>query len=57
MKFLLEIECDNDAFFRNIKGETARVLTEAARRIKDGEMYHTLRDVNGNRIGDYQFQK
>ena len=57
MKFILEIECNNDAFFLNIKGETARVLEEAARRIRDGEMYHALRDANGNRIGDYRYFK
>lgn len=61
MKFLMEIECDNDAFVDHPSGEVARLLRYAAERIEDTPIHEravpigTLWDTNGNRVGFFHF--
>lgn len=55
--FTLEIETDNAAFGdNNLLIETARILRDAANKVEQGEHPGTLRDVNGNKVGAYQFE-
>lgn len=55
MKFTLEIECDNAAFDDDATVEIARILRKLAKEMTGGaeyfESHWTLRDVNGNRVG------
>ena len=49
---VLEIKTDNAAFEDDDKGwECARILSEAARKLREGETGFSLRDINGNTVG------
>ena len=60
MKFILEIECDNDAFADDPSAEVARLLRNAAERVEDVPLAHRaepigiLRDGNGNHVGFFR---
>lgn len=63
MKFRLEIECDNDAFDERPHTEIARILEEAAQRVREnisfaasgnGVPFH-LYDTNGNKCGRFSY--
>ena len=57
MLFVLEIECDNDAF-ENRQAEVARILIAAADKIvssPEDTLNFGLRDVNGNMVGAAEF--
>ena len=63
MKFKLEIDCDNSAFCVHDDNnnrrpepqwEIARILEEAAEKIRDGNREGILLDVNGNSVGKYK---
>jgi hypothetical protein len=56
-QFKLTIECDNAAFDDEPCFEVARILREAAERILNmGTIDHgVIRDINGNRVGSWDF--
>jgi len=49
--FTLSIETDNDAFTNG--EEIARILKEVAIQLENGKEFGTLRDVNGNKVGNW----
>ena len=58
MKFILEINCDNDAFFGAVgdksdaAAEVARILTPVVKMLAEGYVsFPQLRDGNGNVVG------
>jgi len=55
-KFVLEIECENDAFAEE-RGheEVARILTDVARMVSNGWNEIKLHDVNGSAVGSAAF--
>lgn len=65
MKLILQIETGNAAFTDVCDGgdddtyrrrECARILRDTARRLEEGcEESGWLHDINGNRVGDFQF--
>lgn len=59
--FKLEFSTSNAAFDVEPLTETAAILREVARKIEEGDatprMAFVIRDVNGNRIGEYKFIK
>lgn len=54
-KFILHIDCDNDAFSGPcLKGEVANILRDTANAMLDGKDFTTvqiLHDTNGNSVG------
>ena len=61
VKFKLEITCDNSAFDAALCTETARILSEAARKIRGADeedasgIGFSLMDLNGNKVGRAEF--
>ena len=66
IKYVLEIDCDNDAFGDDAAAEVARILKEESKRLRDvyishhhkllvGEGETSFRDINGNRVGKAEF--
>lgn len=64
MRFTVEIECGNDAFTGDdgrpnaviATVEVGRILEELASTVaRDGRQHGALWDVNGNRVGKYEF--
>jgi len=57
--FRLEIETDNDAFGENPEGEVGRILQDVASRLAwgdaDAQASASIRDFNGNRVGEWRF--
>lgn len=50
----IEFDTDNAAFEDNgILTESSRILAELARKIENGATFGTIRDVNGNRVGEF----
>lgn len=49
----VEIKTDNAAFSDNSNAELARILRELAKRIENGEQHGRLRDLNGNKVGQF----
>lgn len=48
----ISIVTSNDAFVNNVRGETARILHELARRMVEAEQdTYQLKDANGNAVG------
>jgi hypothetical protein len=62
MKFSLTIDCDNAAFADEPWREAARILDEAARKLRGGQPDFAekdrimLFDINGNRVGHCGFR-
>lgn len=56
MKLKIEFECDNSSFEDNLIGEIHRILMEIPHKIYSGEKEGTLRDVNGNKVGFYEYK-
>lgn len=63
MKFKLELDCDNSAFCvhdenNNLRPEPqweiARILEEAAQKVRDGNREGILLDANGHLVGKYK---
>ena len=50
--FTLSIETENEAF-TNDGEEIARILKEVAIQLENGKEFGTLRDVNGNKVGNW----
>jgi len=55
MKFILEVNCDNDAFQPRPEIELSYILTRLAQRLEDGKTYGSIRDTNGQTVGEYEF--
>lgn len=59
MKFVLTIECNNAPFSEvcggDLHSETGDILYRLANKIKNGQDYAFLNDVNGNRVGYAEF--
>jgi hypothetical protein len=55
-EFRVSIRTDNAAFEEGGRGaETARILRELADSLEDGVEAGSLRDINGNPVGDFGF--
>jgi hypothetical protein len=58
MRFVVEIQCDDDAFADDPTHEVVRLLRQIANRCeKDGESRGGLVDVNGNSCGFYKYEE
>ena len=55
MYFELSISCDNAAFEDDPNTEVARILEDAARRLRAGRDSLKLMDINGNHVGDAKY--
>lgn len=58
MDFVLRINCDNDAFGDNALSrdiEVSYILGRIAQSLEDGKSYGTIRDTNGNTVGEYEY--
>ena len=57
--FTLSIECENDAFADDINQELATILGMLTNKVRFGDAgyFGTLRDTNGNRVGNYELSK
>ncbi|HEY8310619.1 MAG TPA: hypothetical protein VIG47_08685 [Gemmatimonadaceae bacterium] len=53
MRFILKIDSDNAAMVDDVHGETARILEDAARRVREGHSHGKVRDANGNTVGTF----
>lgn len=53
--FRLTLNLTNDAFAESWREEVSRLLLAAAKSIGTGVNHLTLRDLNGNTVGQYQF--
>lgn len=54
--FTLKFDTDNAAFEdTGLAHESARILRDVADRIENGAAIGTVRDVNGNTIGRFEF--
>ena len=53
--FKLEIQTTNAAFEDDPSYGVARLLGEAAHSIDMGHLSGSLRDINGNRVGRFEF--
>lgn len=51
MKFVLTIDCDNDAFREDTATEIRRILSEELLPRLDAVGHLNLHDINGNRVG------
>ena len=53
MTVTISIQCENAAFEEPDSGrELARILRQLAEQFEDGQVPGTLRDVNGNTVGE-----
>lgn len=56
MRFTIDIECNNSAFDPDPWPELARILRDMAGQLEERHPdYMTLRDVNGNAVGNAAF--
>lgn len=55
MRFTLDIDCNNAAFFENLVPETIRILKESADKLEESKLHHKILDINGNVVGQYWF--
>ena len=55
--FTLFIETDNEAFRNPVwiadGQEIARILKEVASQVENGKEFGTIKDINGNTVGDW----
>lgn len=54
MRIVIALKTDNVAFAEGDGWEVNRILTNAVGRIDGGERDGSLRDSNGNRVGDFK---
>lgn len=45
----------NSAFGDDREAEVARLLREVAKRVEDGAESGTIKDINGNTVGEFSF--
>jgi len=55
MDFKLEFNMDNDAFRFYPESTAAQMLRDMADQIESGLVFNTIRDINGNTIGKWEF--
>ncbi len=53
--FIFKIETDNDAFREDDTAEIARLLREAADKLEEGQTARGVKDLNGNRVGQWEY--
>lgn len=53
-KFILEIDCDSEAFDDGYT-ELTKLLIQAANHVQDGRFSWQLTDTNGNRVGGHRY--
>jgi hypothetical protein len=53
----LSVQAGNAAFSEDGPSEVARILHEAAAKVRDGEHIFALRDYNGNTVGKFEFRE
>ena len=53
MRFTLKMDCGNAAF-NEPAHEIARLLEVAAAKIREGYTESSLRDINGNTVGEFK---
>ena len=51
--FTLSIETENEAFTNGDGEEIARILKEVASQVENGKEFGTLKDINGNKVGNW----
>ena len=63
-KFTIEIKCDGAAFFDDSTGEywepsyeVSRILRDIAYKVDEGYTSDSIMDINGNRVGSFEFSK
>ena len=54
-RLVVRVRCDNAAFAGDEPAEVARILRRAADDVANGRQGDSLRDVNGNTVGAWQF--
>ena len=63
MNITISIDCDNAAFDPMPGYEISRILSDLAQQLhgdladladQEGEIYRTLKDINGNRVGHFE---
>jgi hypothetical protein len=52
----VKIETDNAAFAGDGEQEVARLLRIVAERVADGQLDGVIRDINGNRCGEFDLR-
>lgn len=59
MKLVITIELDNAAFEDNVRGEVKRILSRIVLALPNTpELWEmSLRDINGNRVGNADIEK
>jgi hypothetical protein len=57
MKFVIEIQCDNDAFQPDANIELSYLLPRVSRRVEDGEKEGSIQDTNGQTVGSFRFEE
>lgn len=50
----VKIKTNNAAFSEDSAAECARILREIAGKLENGSSDQTVRDVNGNRVGEFK---
>lgn len=55
--FELSLKSGNAAFADDPAGEVSRILRETADKIDGGDDGGPVRDINGNRVGDWFFDR
>ena len=53
MRFVLEVECDNDAFATDLAGTLGAIIRTCAGEVEAGVFHGKLRDPNGNTVAEY----
>lgn len=56
MDFTLKLNCDNAAFDEQPEETVADLLRQVAGRVAWGEPAGKIRDINGNTVGEFEFQ-
>ena len=56
MEFKLNIKMDNAAFDQHVEGELARILHKLAQDVNNMKSEYTIRDINGNIIGQAEIK-
>ena len=56
MKFVINIECNNDAFSGNANYEVLRILNNLANLVKEEFSFSWIKDINGNTCGFASFE-
>jgi hypothetical protein len=55
--FTLTIKTDNEAFSADPAAEITRIMRDVARWVRDGSIGGTMRDINGNTVGKWEYSE